>query len=175
MTITLRPASVHDVPDLVGVSRLAFTEAFGHLYDPADLQLFLDENRSAERIAAAIAHPDQRLTLAVREGEILGYCLLHLAQGFAERPEPRPARPALLSQLYCRRHATGLGLGAMLMADALEAARARGCDAVQLSVYCDNTGAQRFYERLGFRKVADIDFWVGNHRDDEFLLEKPLP
>jgi ribosomal protein S18 acetylase RimI-like enzyme len=45
---------------------------------------------------------------------------------------------------------------------------------MQLSVYSENLGAQRFYQRYGFEHVADIDFWVGNHRDDEFLYELKL-
>ena len=52
--------------------------------------------------------------------------------------------------------------------------RARGAEALQLSVFSENFGAQRFYERYGFEHVADIDFWVGNHRDDEFLYELAL-
>jgi ribosomal protein S18 acetylase RimI-like enzyme len=57
---------------------------------------------------------------------------------------------------------------------ALGEAHRRGCDAIQLSVWSGNDGAQRFYERYGFRKIADIDFWVGRHRDDEFLYELRL-
>ena len=57
---------------------------------------------------------------------------------------------------------------------ALDEARAWGADAIQLSVYSENHGAQKFYRRYGFDKVADIDFWVGNHRDDEFLFELRL-
>ena len=53
-------------------------------------------------------------------------------------------------------------------------ARGWGGDAVQLSVFSENFGAQRFYRRHGFAHVAEIDFWVGNHRDHEFLYELPL-
>jgi len=34
--------------------------------------------------------------------------------------------------------------------------------------------AQAIYRRHGFDKVADIYFWVGNQRDDEFLFELRL-
>jgi hypothetical protein len=66
---------------------------------------------------------------------------------------------------------TGHGLGAALMDWAIAEARAWRADALQLSVFSENFGAQRFYQRYGFDHVADIDFWVGNHRDDEFLYE----
>ena len=57
---------------------------------------------------------------------------------------------------------------------ALAEARALGCDAVQLSVFSENFGAQRFYARYGFGKIADIEFWVGNHCDHEYLFERRL-
>ena len=58
--------------------------------------------------------------------------------------------------------------------EAVAAVESLGADAVQLSVFSENYGAQRFYQRYGFAHVADIDFWVGNHRDHEFLYELAL-
>ena len=43
-----------------------------------------------------------------------------------------------------------------------------------LSVYSENFGAQRFYERYGFAKTADTTFKVGEQLVHEFLYEKPL-
>jgi ribosomal protein S18 acetylase RimI-like enzyme len=170
----LRPATTDDVATLVAFSRQSFVDAFGHLYQPADLAAFLDEWRSPARILAAVTHADAGVTLAEDNDALLGYCTVFHGKGFAERPAPAPQRPALLSQLYCAREATGRGVGAALMEHALRAAQARGCDAIQLSVWSENFGAQRFYERYGFAKIADIDFWVGSHRDDEFLYERAL-
>jgi ribosomal protein S18 acetylase RimI-like enzyme len=170
----LRPAFVADVPALVALGRNAFTDAFGHLYAPHDLAAFLAEQRSPEKVARTIGDPAAGVMLAEEAGQLIGYCTIHFDRGFEERPDPKPARPALLSQLYCAKAATGRGVGAALIEWAIGEARARGCDAVQLSVFSENFGAQRFYERHGFEKVADIDFWVGNHRDDEYLYELAL-
>ena len=70
--------------------------------------------------------------------------------------------------------ASGGGIGAALMDWALAEARTFGADEIQLSVWSGNEGAQRFYQRYGFEKVADIDFWVGQQRDDEFLFARML-
>jgi len=42
---------------------------------------------------------------------------------------------------------------------------------VLLSVYSENYGAQRFYQRYGFAKIADITFRVGTQLDAEFLYQ----
>jgi ribosomal protein S18 acetylase RimI-like enzyme len=170
----LRSISLADLDELVALSRRAFTDAFGRLYAAEDLAAFLDAHRAPERFAAMIEDREAMVIGAELNGSLTGYCTVQFGQGFDERPAPRPRRPALLGQLYCSVEATGKGIGAALLERAIEAARERGCDALQLSVYSENFGAQRFYQRYGFRHVADIDFWVGNHRDDEFLYELAL-
>lgn len=171
----LRAATPADVPALVAVGRATFTDAFGHLYSAADLAAFLDDWRSSERIAANIADPATRVSVVEDAGAIVAYCTTVYGHGFAERPEPKPAHPAYLAQLYCTRATTGLGIGARLMEDAIGEACRRGCDAIQLSVFSGNEGAQRFYARYGFAKVADIHFRVGEQLDEEYLFEKRLP
>lgn len=75
-----------------------------------------------------------------------------------------------LKQLYTDPARTGGGIGASLMDWALGEARAFRADEVQLSVWSENHGAQRFYARYGFTKIADIEFWVGDQCDAEFLF-----
>ncbi len=170
----LRPAFPEDVDTIVAFARQAFIDAFGHLYAPHDLAAFLDEYRSPDRYAAAITDAAALVLLAEDGGVLLGYCTVTFGDQFDERPQPHPSCPCVLGQLYCAAEATGRGVGAAMIQHAIGQARARGCDAIQLSVYSENFGAQRFYRRHGFKHVADIDFWVGSHRDDEFLLELPL-
>jgi GNAT superfamily N-acetyltransferase len=172
--MTLRPATMADAETLSRLATDSFVAAFGHLYRPEDLQAFLSECRSAERYRADLADPAKRIRIAEADGAPAGYCLIVMGQQFEERPDPKPRKPVFLSQLYCLSDMTGRGLGAALMDWAMAEARAWGADALQLSVFSENHGAQRFYQRHGFRHVADIGFWVGNHRDDEFLYELAL-
>ena len=169
----LRPATLADVPALAELGRASFTDAFGALYRPQDLAAFLAETHSEEVVASEIAGESCRHCLAVAgDGSLLGYCKMRYPSKLAENSfAPDPIE---LSQLYCASSATGQGVGAALMEWALGEARRGGHQTVQLSVYSENHGAQRFYARYGFAKVADIHFRVGEHIDDEYLFEKPL-
>ena len=169
--MVLRPASLPDAEMLAAFARDAFVAAFGALYSAEDLAAFLASERTEGRYRSQIADPRCRVMLAFMEGRLVAYSLVTLDAAFPQRPPPRPARPLYLGQLYCAANMSGQGVGAALMDDIMAYAGASGCDAVQLSVFSGNTGAQRFYARYGFAKVADIDFWVGNHRDDEYLFE----
>jgi ribosomal protein S18 acetylase RimI-like enzyme len=170
----LRPALPQDAEALAALARESFDAAFGHLYKPQDLAAFFAADRSAERYRAHLADPATHVQVAEEDGRLVAYSLIVLGQHFSERSEPRPAKPVYLSQLYCAPGAAGRGLGAALLDWAIEEARGWGADAVQLSVYSENLGAQRFYRRHGFKHVADIHFWVGEQRDHEFLYELAL-
>lgn len=168
----LRPASLDDAETLAALGRDSFVAAFGHIYQPSDLERFLRDAYAPEVIAREIAHPDRLYRLAIANGRLAGFCKLALASPYAAYSDA--GRPIALGQLYTHPDLTGQGIGADLMQWTLEEARRRDADAIQLSVYSDNPGAQRFYARYGFTKIADVDFWVGNHRDDEFLYELRL-
>jgi ribosomal protein S18 acetylase RimI-like enzyme len=170
----LRPATPEDAASLARLGVESFTAAFGHLYRPDDLAAFLGEYRTERKYLEDLRDPGTRIALAEDGDGLLGYSLLVLGKGIDERPPPHPARPAFLSQLYCATGATGRGIGAALIERAIAEARGWPADALQLSVFSENFGAQRFYARYGFEKVADISFWVGNHRDDEYLYELRL-
>ncbi|MBO9498849.1 MAG: GNAT family N-acetyltransferase [Novosphingobium sp.] len=171
---TLRPATPDDAAAIAALGTDAFIEKFGHLYKPEDLKLFLDEYRTEAAYRTQLADPGTSIQLAEADGKLLGYCLIIRGDSFDERPDPQPARPVILSQLYCAPSATGRGIGSRLTEWAIAEAKAWGADALQLSVYAENFGAHKFYHRHGFAKVADMGFWVGNHRDDEFLYELKL-
>jgi ribosomal protein S18 acetylase RimI-like enzyme len=172
VTIRLRLAAPDDAPALADLARDSFVAAFGRLYRPEDLARFLSEDRTAEVYRAHMDEPGTSIALAEADGTLGGYALIHTPSEFRSKSDA--SFPLALHQLYCAPAATGRGIGAALMEWALGEARARGCDAVQLSVFSENPGAQRFYARYGFSKIADIDFWVGNQRDHEFLFELRL-
>ncbi|MCT2399037.1 GNAT family N-acetyltransferase [Novosphingobium mangrovi (ex Huang et al. 2023)] len=168
----LRLANPADAADLARLGAHSFTVKFGHLYRPEDLHGFLAEAHTEAKAAKEIADPKMRVILAEQDGRLLGYCKLVMACGWPEHA--RGERAIELKQLYTDPETTGQGIGARLMDWALEEARRFGADEIQLSVYSDNPGAQKFYRRYGFEKAADIHFMVGEQRDEEFLFAKVL-
>ena len=168
MDCLLRPAQQEDAAALSRLGIDSFAAKFGHLYHPQDLAAFLDEAYSPDAILAELANPDRLYCLSETWGRLVGYCKLALTCGFREYA--RGTRTIELKQLYTAPDCTGQGIGAVLMDWAFAEAKVRGADEIQLSVWSGNEGAQRFYGRYGFAKVADVTFRVGSHIDDEFLF-----
>lgn len=168
----LRPATPADAPALARLGADTFVAAFGHLYRPEDLAAFLAEVHNEAAVAEEIAGAECTHRLVEVEGELVAFCKLRYPTKFAGYSDA--ADPIELGQLYALPTHTGTGVGGQLMDWALAHARENGHDAVLLSVYAENFGAQRFYQRYGFGKIADITFTVGSHIDPEFLYELKL-
>jgi diamine N-acetyltransferase len=169
---TLRAPAPADVPALAELGRASFVAAFGHLYAPDDLAAFLASTHDPAVVAGRIADPLRLYRVADEGDRLSGYVQLILADCFDHPTDA--AFPVTLGSLYCAPDGTGKGTGAALLEWALAEARTRGADEMRLSVWSGNEGAQRFYARYGFVHVADTDFWVGSHRDDEFLYARRL-
>ena len=118
-------------------------------------------------------NPDRLYRLAEQDGKLLAYCKLGLSCSFPQFA--RGSNVLELKQLYALAEATGMGIGGALMEWAMAEFAARGADEVQISVFSGNLDAQRFYQRYGFEKVADVTFQVGQQLDEEFLFAKILP
>ena len=164
----LRAAGPADAAALARLGRESFVAKFGTLYRPEDLAVFLKDTHSEAVVAAEIANPARRYCLAERDGELIAYCKLSLACGWPEYARGRSAIE--IKQFYTAPEMSGQGLGAALMEWVLAEAKAHNADEIQLSVWSENQGAQRFYARYGFEKIADIQFRVAEQLDDEFLF-----
>lgn len=166
--INYRPAKPEDAPALSELGRTSFVDAFGHLYSADNLNRFLDQSYSQPVVEAELANRTRLFRIAERDGLMVGYCKIGFDVTLDHDSGGRKVME--LKQLYLRGSETGSGMGATLMAWALDEARARGFDDVILSVWSGNHRAQRFYARHGFEKIGDTIFMVGDHRDEEYLM-----
>jgi GNAT superfamily N-acetyltransferase len=139
--VTLRPARRDDVPALVALiaaDQLGATR--DGVRDDADLAAYL------AAFDAIDADPAHILAVAEAAGQIVGTLQLSFLPGLARRG-------ALRAQIEAVRVAAGTrgsGLGAAMMAWAIDEARRRGCVLVQLTTDKSRSDAHRFYQRLGF-------------------------
>ena len=167
--IVIRRATTDDAAALVELGTATFVETFAHLYSPEDLQAFLAESHSVEAYAKVLADPDYALWLAERDGHAVGYaqagpCGLPHADARAGDGE--------LKRQYLRQSEQNGGVGRALMDAAMAWLERDGPRQLWISVWSENTGAQRFYARHGFSFAGEYEFPVGEQRDREFMFRR---
>jgi len=173
MTAHLRLATPADAAAICDLGRRAFVARFGHLYRPEDLAAFLDKVYSEAPVLREVGDPGLRIAVMEDGGALVSFCKIALKSSLPAG-HSNALCPMELKQLYTDPTRIGGGLGARLMEWALQMAEQAGADEIQLSVYSDNPEAQRFYARYGFAKIADIEFWVGDHCDAEFMFARKM-
>lgn len=169
---TLREARAEDAGMLAAFWRDRYTETFGDLYRPADLAAFLAASYSpAQQLAEVLDQSGAHRLAFDAAGALVGAASV----GPLKLPiDPGPARSFELYRLYIVEAAKGTGLADSLMRWALEQAAQRATAKMYLGVYSENHRAKRFYARYGFARVGGYEFIVGEARDAEDILMRPM-
>ncbi len=77
-----------------------------------------------------------------------------------------------ISKIYLKAETRGKGFGKLLLNRAIELANQNGKNSIYLNVNKHNTDSISFYERMGFVKIDEGVFDIGNgYVMDDFILE----
>ncbi len=167
--LSIRRATPADAATLASLGAQTFIEAFGHLYQPGDLQTFLAQSHSEAAYARVLDDPNYALWLAERDGRAIGYA--QAGPCGLPHPEAKPEHGEL-KRLYVLAGERNGGTGGKLFAEALRWLERDGPRTLWISVWSENHGAQRFYARHGFEFVGEYAFIVGEQRDREFMFRR---
>lgn len=167
--VSTRRAEPADLPAIDALFRQSFTDTFGHLYAPEDLDAFLN-TFTPEGWQAEYDDPASAFLVAEAGGAIVGYIKI----GALKLPAATD-RPAMeLRQIYFDRSWLGRGLARPMLDWAIDEARRRGAEEMYLSVFTENDRARALYRRYGFTEVGPYRFMVGNHADEDIILKLDL-
>jgi diamine N-acetyltransferase len=166
----IRRAIPNDAPTLATLGAATFTETFGRLYPPEDLQTFLVGSHSVDAWTRTLSDPERAVWIAeLADSTPVGF----IAVGACKLPiEKRESTAGEIQQLYVLAQYHNLRLGSRLMDIGLEWLQAQGRTPLYIGVWSENFGAQRFYGRYGFNKVGEYGFPVGTTVDREFILKR---
>ena len=147
-----------DVEAIVAVHTASRERAYrGHLPGALLDQYSLGDRLAFWRRRLTGDDPHAVTWLAMVGSELAGLC-------HAGSPQPGPATDALhIHALYVSPNQQGRGLGRQLLGATTATVAAAGFAEATLHVYDFNVPAQRFYERLGWERVATVTLaeWEG--------------
>ncbi len=172
--LMVRIAGVPDAGALAEVAAATFPLACPPGTKQLDIDDFIQANLSHVSFERYLADAARVLLLAEVGGRPVGYTMLVI--GEPADPDVAAAitlRPTVeLSKCYVVPEQHGGGIASVLIERSVEEAAARGVAGVWLGVNQQNTRANRFYEKQGFRMVGTKRFRVGAEWHDDFVRER---
>lgn len=169
---SIRRAHRSDSEVLASLGERLFRAAFGASNTAEDMQLYVRSAFSAKRQALELSNPATRAWLVDDEsGEAIGYAMVKLG---APSHEIEARNPLEIVRFYVNAAWHGHGIAAALMATCVDQAREWGCDQLWLGVWDRNPRAIAFYKKSGFRIVGTQPFQLGNDRQRDFIMTRPV-
>jgi ribosomal protein S18 acetylase RimI-like enzyme len=168
----LRRTTAADAPLVALVAAASFLDSFAGILSGEDILAHVTRKSSAAAFAGWADDPASVVTLAEHpDGAApVGYTVLTTP----EEVGALRADDIELRRIYTMAAAHGSGLGAALMARAIEDARRLDRRRMLLGVLGRNRRACAFYERQGFTVVAERRFLVGATWHDDLVYARPL-
>ena len=151
------------------LAETTFIETWAYLYTPEDLNAFVAEKFTLERITSDLGDPAVAFWVAELEGMFIGFSSVGPNTLPVTDGQPDDAE---LRKLYMLKSHQNGGVGALLFAEAIAWLQSSGPRNCYISVFSENVGAQRFYGRHGFYKVGEYGYVVGQQVDREFIYGK---
>ncbi|MYS87588.1 GNAT family N-acetyltransferase [Embleya scabrispora] len=146
LEVVVRRARPADLDGLIACSSALFAEDAG-TRDPS-VDVSWPREYGPAHFAAGMDDPSMLLLVADYAGRVVAFLAGSVAEGSAKRP----ARTATLVSLYvdpAHRHG---GLGVRLVNEFSAWAKEVGAELAEVTAYCSNADAIRFYERNGFAR-----------------------
>lgn len=169
--VTIRTADVGDAGALADLGRQTFHETFAAHNKPEDMDAYMREAFTIDRLAAELREPGAVYLVAETTSKIIGFAKVAPTDPPACVTGPSPLR---LIKLYVSANAIGSGIGATLMRSSIDWAKNSGHETLWLGVWEHNHRAKNFYERWGFVPVGTESFLLGTDNQTDVLMQLAL-
>jgi diamine N-acetyltransferase len=169
--IQVRPAVPSDALPLSQFGARTFRDAFAAENRPENLEAFLTKAYGVPQQSAEIADPSIATLIAEANRNMVGFA--QLRGGVTPSCVIGP-HPIELWRFYVAREWHGRGVASTLMATVVTEALRRGARTLWLGVWERNGRAQAFYRKCGYLVVGQQPFALGNERQTDLVMARPV-
>lgn len=166
--ISVKPVKKTDLQALQEIARTTFAEAFSARNAAADMEKYLDENFSLEKLSAELENPESLFFFAEVSHKEAGYLKVNWG---AAQAESLPGKTLEIERIYVLPAYQGKGIGKALFEKACSIAQEKKMDAIWLGVWEKNTSAIRFYRKHGFVEFGKHLFRLGDDIQTDLLMK----
>ena len=169
--IKIKKAKITDIPQLQAIGRRTFFETFAEHNSADDIQEYLDNSFSADKLTNELNNPNSEFYLALLDNKVIGYLKINRAQAQTELKDEKSIE---IERIYVLKDFHGEKVGQVLCDTALNIAKQARSEYVWLGVWKKNTRALSFYKKNGFIEFNKHIFKLGNSEQTDLLMRLTL-
>lgn len=166
--IKIRAVAVSEVPLLQELSLNTFVEAFGSSNTASNMDQYISEALSLDKIASEYKNPNSSFFFAEYQSEIIGYLKLNLGDA---QTEYALSEALEIERIYIISKYRSKGIGTWLLNYSITFAKNKKLKYLWLGVWDQNLGAIRFYERHGFITFSKHKFMLGKELQFDVMMK----
>lgn len=170
-TIQIKRCSAADVDALQKIGRQTFEETFAASNTEANMQQYLKDGFSREKLLAEINDPGAEFYFAVIDQEVIGYLKINSGDSQTELKDNKALE---IERIYVLAQYHGLKVGQLLYEKAMQIAIDKGAAYVWLGVWEENPRAISFYRKNGFTEFDKHVFKLGDDEQIDIMMKKEL-
>jgi len=167
----IRQVGLEYLDEIRNITEKTFIETFGKENTEEDIESYIKENVSREKVRQELMNPASLFYIVERNDRIVAYMKLNLE---GAQTEEGYSNSLEIQRIYVLNDFKRKRIGRRLMDKAIEEAGSRQVDFVWLGVWENNTKAIAFYEKHGFTIFDKHVFKLGDDEQTDYLMKRPI-
>ncbi|MFS0876202.1 GNAT family N-acetyltransferase [Solibacillus isronensis] len=171
MNIQLIQCTIENLEALQSISRNTFYETFHEQNSEESMTTYLNTAFSAVKLTVELENKHSLFKLLYINEELAGYLKVNIDEAQSEQLGPDALE---VERIYILSRFQKLGLGKVLINEAIKLANEMNKNKIWLGVWEKNMNAIAFYEKAGFKKTGSHSFFMGEEEQIDFIMTKHL-
>ena len=160
-----------EIENLQKISIETFTETFGHQNSKEDLDEYILENLSINKLSDELNNPNSNFYFYQYNNQIVGYLKTNINEAQTEIKDKFSLE---IERIYVLEKFQGHKIGHALLKLAIEKAKKKKLDFIWLGVWEENKKAINFYLKHNFVQFDQHIFKLGEDLQTDILMKLPL-
>lgn len=156
-----------DIAELQVISRQTFFETFADHNTADDMQKYLDNNLSTDKLKSELADKNSEFYFATIVNKVIGYLKINFGQAQTELKDKSSLE---IERIYVLKDFHGKKVGQVLYDKAIAIAKQAKADYVWLGVWEKNPRAINFYKKNGFVEFDKHIFKLGDDEQTDIMM-----
>lgn len=167
----IKEGNLEDIEKIKYISERTFYETFAGENTKEDMEIYIKENLSYEKIENEVKNFHSKFYLVLSNNEILAYMKVNFDKAQTEEGHDNTLE---VQRIYVLEKYKNNSIGKKLMNKAIEVAKENNLEYIWLGVWERNINAIRFYEKQGFEKFDTHIFKLGEDEQVDNLMKLKL-